>query len=216
MKKSLTILLIICCLTSIAFSDRVETRGRQFFSSNSDINSYIFAIKRAPDSYIGRYAIRKLGKTNDAKAIPILIWALRYGLADVQSNTPQNQEGDWRLRYEAAKAFSNFTIKKKKIALALKRSMDEDPNSRVQGIAAISMGIIGRRASNQLKKQIVLYLKNKVSKTPIRKTQLNIALVKAFGYNGHFSGRNFLLSMRYRGYGALVKRHIEKALRQLR
>jgi HEAT repeat protein len=208
--------LLILAFTITSFADRVETKGKQYFNENASINHYIYAIKNAPDSEIRRYAIRKLGKLNSPKAVEILLWALRLGIGEQESTASRYEEGEWKVRIEAAYALSYYSVENRPIILGLKRAMTEDPNERVQSAAAVSMGIVGGRSGNDLKVLVVNFLKAKVSQTPINKIQLNIALAKAFGYNGHTDGREHLLLMRVRGYSKLVKKYIDLALRRLR
>ena len=216
MKKTLIMALSAFIFSATCFADRVDTKGKQYFNENASVNNYIYAIKNAQDSDIRRYAIRKLGKLNSPKAVQILLWSLRLGIGEQESTASRYEEGDWRVRIEAAYALSYYTVEKRPIILGLKRALTEDPNERVQSAAAVSMGVVGGRSENDLKLLVVNFLKLKVSQTPLNKIQLNIALARAFGYNGHVSGREYLLMMRVRGYSKLVKKHIDIALRRLR
>jgi len=216
-KLLIVIFFVIIILSNFVFAeDSVDRRGKTFFASNASVDSYIYAVKNAPDSEVRRYAIRQLGKTNDPKAVPSLTWALRFGVDNIDSHGGIGVEGDFKIRQEAASALSHFTVEIPTVILVLKRAMNDDPNDGVQAQSAIALGKIGGQSPENIKLQILEFLKFKVSKTEIHKIEMNIALVRAFGYNKHNSARTFLMIMRSRGYTNSIKRHIDFVLQTLR
>lgn len=216
MKKALIVLMILTLMTVFVFADRIDTKGKDFFGSGANMESYIMAARQSPDTDIKCYAIRQLGKLNHPKASEVLLECLTAGVRDVVANTSQNFEGVWMVRKEAARALGNYTIERDRIIIALRQAMMEDPSVVVQGEAALAMATIGSRAPEETKIRVVDYLKLKVTNTNKTRTQVLIPLVRAFGVNGHNSARNFLIYMRTTGYSTLVNREIAQAMRKLR
>jgi hypothetical protein len=181
------------------------------------VDSYILAVKKAPDTDIRIYAIRKLGATKtNRKALKALQDALKLGVENIESYVPQNKEGPVKIRSEAAIALSNFTVEKENIILALRRTMMHDPSDIVQGYAAIAMGRIGAKSGRKIRKKNVYYFKRKISRTSKNKIRLIAMVVRAFGINRHSDARLFLNIMKTRGYGSIVEREIRKALIRIR
>ena len=58
MKKALIVLMILTLMTVFVFANRIDTKGRDFFGSGANMESYIMAARQSPDTDIKCYAIR--------------------------------------------------------------------------------------------------------------------------------------------------------------
>jgi hypothetical protein len=90
-----------------------------------------------------------------------------------------------------------------------------DPEERVKGECALTLGIIGRDSEPQLKDQIADELITKLNHTPVSKNLLALMLVKSLGRLGHPKALVHLIAVTQKGYLRVVKEEAKKAIEML-
>lgn len=163
-------------------------------------------------------AIQQLAKYKRPESVQVLIDVLEEPYRNAYAYGDKQMQNNWKVRQEAARSIRAYAGNKevvRKVYQPLTRVMVFDPEERVKGESALTLGIIGRDAEPDIKERIVDELITKLNHTPVSKNLLAIMLVKSLGRLGHPKALVHLIAVTQKGYLRVVKEEAKKSIEML-
>ncbi len=220
MKKIMAaIFSFLIAFTAFAQSEKKEKKDDKVVEIPlGDIQKLHKIAKQAPDINERIKAIQSLAKYKRAESVEILVDILEEPFRYQYAHNDKQKENNWKVRVAAARAIRKYEGDKevaKKVYKPLTRVMVYDPEERVKGEAALTLGVIGRSADPDVKEKIVEQLIIKLNHTPVHKNLLALMLVKALGRLGHPKALVPLIAVTQKGYLRIVKQEAKKSIELL-
>ena len=182
-----------------------------------DINQIHAAARQNADVNYKIRAIQQMAKLKRKESISVLIEIMNQSI-DVIDPT-RGPHHNWRWAAAAARAarsFARIEGAAERLTPPLSRLMRYHPEERVQGEAALSLGVVAANGDENIRLKAAQSLTEKLDKCPITKNLLALLLVKALGRLGHRRAFVSLLAVTQKGFLKIVKREAKKSLRMLR
>ncbi|HCL55592.1 MAG TPA: hypothetical protein DHW82_01085 [Spirochaetia bacterium] len=213
--KKLFLVLMLTLFAGVLFA---EEKGKEIEIPLQDIERLHTLAKEAPDNDTRIKAIQALAKSKNKASVQILVDILEEPYKNVYANGDKQMQDNWKVRAEAAKAMRAYEGDKevvKQVYRPLNKVMVYDPEERVKGECALTLGILGRDADPDVKDKIADELIVKLNHTPVEKNLLAIMIVKALGRLGHPKALVHLIAVTQKGYLRVVKEEAKKSIEML-
>ena len=219
MKRLLMLLLAIFIALPITAQEKdSKSDGQVVEIPLGNIEKLHEIAKNAADINERIKAIQSLAKFKRSESVQVLIDVLEEPFRQQYAFNDKQFQDNWKVRVEAAKAMRAYEGDKEvasKVYRPLTRVMVYDPEERVKGEAALTLGVIGRAADPEVKERIVEQLIVKLNHTPVHKNLLALMLVKALGRLGHPKALVPLIAVTQKGYLRVVKEEAKKSIEAL-
>jgi len=217
--KKIVLILLALLIGSLAVAQE-ETAGKdqEVEIPLGDIQKLHTLAKDAPDINTRIRAIQQLAKMKKSESVDVLVDILEEPFRNAYATGDKQMQDNWKVRQEAARAFRSYAGDKevtKKVYRPLTRVMVYDPEERVKGESALTLGIIGRDAEPEVKARIADELIIRLNKTPVSKNLLAMMLVKALGRLGDPKALVHLIAVTQKGYLRIVKEEAKKSIEML-
>jgi HEAT repeat protein len=215
--KRLIILLLVLLVSGISFAQE-KKEGKTIEIPLENVKKYEKLAKDAPDINERIAAIQELAKLKAESSVDILIDVLEEPYRNQYAFGDKQMQDNWKVRVEAARAIRAYEGNKevaKKVYRPLTKVMVFDPEERVKGEAALTLGIIGRDSDPEIKEKIADELIVKLNHTSVTKNLLALMLVKSLGKLGHSKALVHLIAVTQKGYLRVVKEEAKTAIKEL-
>ncbi|HOJ49598.1 MAG TPA: HEAT repeat domain-containing protein [Spirochaetota bacterium] len=192
--------------------------GKEIEIPLGDIKKLHDLAKNAPDIDTRIKAIQQLANLKKPESVQALIDILEEPYKNVYAYGDKQMQENWKVRVSAARAIRAYAGDKevtRKVYMPLTKVMVYDPEERVKGECALTLGIIGRDADPDVKERIADELITKLNHTPVNKNLLALMLVKALGRLGHPKALVHLIAVTQKGYLRVVKEEAKKSIEML-
>ncbi len=221
MKKILLVLFALLMVGNYAVAQdtsQQEGKDQEVEIPLGDIKKLHALAKDAPDINTRIRAIQQLAKMKRAESVDLLVDILEEPFKNAYATGDKQMQDNWKVRQEAAKAFRAYAGDQevtRKVYTPLTKVMVFDPEERVKGESALTLGIIGRDAEPDVKQRIADELIIRLNKTPVSKNLLAMMLVKALGRLGDPKALVHLIAVTQKGYLRIVKEEAKKSIEML-
>lgn len=161
-------------------------------------------------------AIQAMARLKRKESIGVLIQIMNQSIDVIDPTSGPHH--NWRWAAAAAKAARSFAGAEgaaERLTPPLSRLMRYHPEERVQGEAALSLGVVAAKGDETIRLRAVQSLTEKLDKCPITRNLLALLLVKSLGELGHRRAFVSLLAVTQKGYLDIVKREAKNSLRKL-
>ncbi len=182
-----------------------------------DLNVIHAAALQSNDVNYKIRAIQAMARLRRKESLGVLIQIMNQSI-DVIDPTA-GPEHNWRWAAAAARAARSFARVEgaaQRLTPPLSRLMRYHPEERVQGEAALSLGVVAAQGDENIRLRAVQALTEKLDKCAITKNLLALLLVKSLGELGHRRAFVSLLAVTQKGFLDIVKRAAKTSLRRLR
>jgi len=223
-KVGLFFIMLFISFNLFAQNDNVEEPniepkgGKEIEIPLGDIKKLHDLAKNAPDIDTRIKAIQQLANLKKPESVQVLVDILEEPYKNVYAYGDKQMQENWKVRVSAARAIRAYAGDKevtRKVYMPLTRVMVYDPEERVKGECALTLGIIGRDADPEVKERIADELITKLNHTPVNKNLLALMLVKALGRLGHPKALVHLIAVTQKGYLRVVKEEAKKSIEML-
>jgi len=162
-------------------------------------------------------AIQQMAKLKKKESVEVLVTIMNQAIDVIDPTRPD--EGTWKWAAAAARAARSFARVPgavPRLTPPLTKMMRYHPEERVQGEAALSLGVVAAHGDDEIRAKAASALTEKLDKCPIVKNLLALLLVKALGRLGHRRAFVSLLAVTQKGFLDIVKQAAKKSLKMLR
>lgn len=197
---------------------KAENKDKEVEIPLGDITKLHFLAKDSPDINTRIRAIQELAKYKKKESVDLLIDILEEPFKNVYATGDKQMQDNWKVRQEAARAIRVYKDDKevvKKVYMPLTKVMIFDPEERVKGESALTLGIIGRDADTEVKERIADELITRLNHTDVTKNLLALMLVKSLGRLGHPKALVHLIAVTQKGFLRVVKEEAKKSIEML-
>lgn len=216
MKKFIMVcLFILAAITAFAQGGKND---QEIEIPLGDIQRLHKLAKDAPDVDTRIRAIQQLARYKRPESVEILLDVLEEPFRNQVAYGDKQMENTWKTRVAAAQAIRAYAGDQevtRKVYRPLTRVMVFDPEERVKGESALTLGIIGRDAEPEIKERIADELITKLNHTSVSRNLLALMLVKSLGRLGHPKALVHLIAVTQKGYLRVVKEEAKKAIEML-
>jgi hypothetical protein len=165
-------------------------------------------------------AIRALGKIGSRQSIKVLTSIMTEAVQVVIRQDPQYHERMEKARIAALKAMRKIGMNESDadyVSPNMMKVLRADPAERVQAEAALSLGVIGAKASGVMKSRVAESLTWKLNRCPITKNLLAFMLIKGFRQLNVKTNKvlSSLMGAFQRGYLAIVRLEAKSTVKEL-
>lgn len=220
MKKILVLfLMLVMSVPLIAQSNKnSKTKEIEIPLKDKKLAALHKLAKNAPDVNSRIKAIQELGKRKRSESVQVLIDVLEEPYRNRYAYGDKQMQNNWKVRVAAARTIRAYSGNKeviRKVYRPLTKVMVFDPEERVKGECALTLGVIGKNAEPAIKERIANELIIKLNHCPVSKNLFALMLVKALGRIGHPKGLVPLISVTQKGYLKIVKEEAKRSIQML-
>ncbi len=204
----------------IAGSSSIYTQNRSGSGSSlplEDLNVIHAAALQNADINYKIKAIQAMGRMRRKESIGVLIQIMNQSIDVIDPTRGPHHNWKWAAAAaRAARKFAGIKGAAERLSTPLQRLMRYHPEERVQGEAALSLGVVAARGDENIRLRAVQSLTAKLDKCPITRNLLALLLIKALGQLGHRRAFVSLLAVTQKGFLNIVKREAKKSLKMLK
>jgi len=198
--------------------NKAENKDKEVEIPLGDITKLHFLAKDSPDIGTRIRAIQELAKYKKRESVDLLIEILEEPFRNVYAQGDKQLQDNWKVRQEAARAIRVYKDDKevvKKVYMPLTKVMIFDPEERVKGESALTLGIIGKDADPEVKERIADELITRLNHTDVSRNLLALMIVKSLGRLGHPKALVHLIAVTQKGFLRVVKEEAKKSIEML-